>query len=180
MHIPSRTPILCVFQSGTSCEPGHHLSSLIFEEALKRERKKSAYPGRGEKRERQLSGERMAVDSTVSWNWGITWLTEKAFALKSIQNTASFSSSVPSPLLAQGEPCCCHGSPVVLPLLPESRLTGSGTAAVEGSSEGQGCRARGGCLRRCLSKQKMQALGKLREGPGGSALMRLWRVQRTC
>lgn len=131
------------------------------------------------KRERQLTGERMAVDSRVSWNWGLTWLAEKAFAFKSIQNTqSSFSSSVPFPLLAQSEPRCCHGSPVVPPLLPEPRLTGLGTAAVEGCSEGQGCRARGGCLRRCLSKQKMQVLGKWREGPGGSALMRLWGVQR--
>lgn len=137
---------------------------------------------RGEKKSgkrEEGKAERMAVDSIGSWNWGITWVTEKAFAFKNIQNTASFSSSVPFPLLAQGEPRCCHGSLVVLPFLLEPRLTGLGTAAVEGSSEGQGCRARGGCLRRCLSKQKMQVLGKWREGPGGSALMRLWGVQRT-
>lgn len=131
-----------------------------------------------ERRGKGMTGEGMAAVSTVNWNWGITWLTEKAFAFKSIQTTASFS-SVPFPLLAQGEQRCCHGSPVILPVLPQPRLTGLGTAAEEGSSQGQGCRARGGCLRRCLSKQNGQVLGKWREGPGGSALMRLWGVQRT-
>lgn len=96
------------------------------------------------------------------------------------EETAS-PSSVLLPLPAQGKPCCCRGAGglAVLPFLPEPRLTGLGMAAVEWSYEGQGCRARGGCLRRCLCKQKMQVLGKWGKGPGGSALMRLWGVWRT-
>lgn len=83
-----------------------------------------------------------------------------AAVLMGWEETAS-SASVLFPLLAQGKPCCCGaGVPAVLPLLSEPRLAGLGMAAVERSYEGQGCRARGGCLRRCLCKQKMQVLGK--------------------
>lgn len=95
---------------------------------------------------------------------------------------AASSASVLFPLLAQDKPCCCSGAggSLVFLLLPEPRLIALPMAAVERSCEGQGHRARDICLRRCLCKQKMQVLGKWGKGPEGSALMRLWGVQRAC